>query len=216
VCEEDVLDTPQLLQALGQHWVEAWGVNHHIAPRAHDEVRLTGNGVDAAPAGPKTNTAATSVASKTQPSPATCTSARAAAGTNLAARMPWLLPGTCWGVLITWLQCQAQTFQPLHLPAIGVYVACPWHWCWQAMMCCLEVLSCSLASVDREPATARQESHASAGLHHIIMACKTIVSPQCKHIRLTLQPRCQAVRCCIQYHGSSILAGWSFKAAGQP
>jgi hypothetical protein len=49
VCEEHVLDTPQLLQALGQYWVEAWCVNHDVAPRAHNEVRLTGNGINTAP-----------------------------------------------------------------------------------------------------------------------------------------------------------------------
>jgi len=51
VSEEDVLHPAHLLQALGQCWVEAWCVDHHVALRAHDEVGLTRNGVNAAPGG---------------------------------------------------------------------------------------------------------------------------------------------------------------------
>lgn len=51
VREEHVLDSPQFLQALGQYGVEAGCVNHDVAPRAHDEVRLTGDGINTAPVG---------------------------------------------------------------------------------------------------------------------------------------------------------------------
>lgn len=49
VCEEDVLDSAHLRQPLGQHWVEAGGVNHHVALWTHNDEGLTSDGHVAAP-----------------------------------------------------------------------------------------------------------------------------------------------------------------------